>query len=106
MTETGAWFKDPANESAVEAWFMQHIASTPLDADTAKRMYDFYIKQNRLALDGYVPKSTVRANLNILKLRGYITDAQIPPLGDVVDLSYLNEARRQLGLPAVPEFAK
>jgi hypothetical protein len=48
----------------------------------------------------------VRANLDILKERGYITDAQIPPLGQVVDFSYLNEARRELGLPPAPEFAK
>ncbi|HWG06987.1 MAG TPA: ABC transporter substrate-binding protein [Beijerinckiaceae bacterium] len=106
MLETGAWFKDPANETAVEAWFTQHISASPLDADTAKRVYDFYIKQNRLALDGSVTESTVRANLDILKERGYITDAQIPPLGQVVDFSYLNEARRELGLPPAPEFAK
>lgn len=106
LIETGAWFKNPANENAVEAWFMQHIASTPLDADTAKRVYDFYIRQDRLALDLNVPESTVRANLDILKERGYITDAEIPPLGQVVDLSYLNQARRELGMPPIPEFAK
>jgi hypothetical protein len=60
-------------------------------------MYQFYIKEKRLALDGNVPESAVRANLDILKERGYITNADIPPLGQVIDLSYLNEARRDLG---------
>ena len=109
LIETGQWFRNPANEAAAIDWLIKHISSgdaNPLDKASAKKVYDFYIKDNRLALDGSVPESAVRANLDILKERGYITDADIPPLGQVVDYTYLNQARQELGLPPVESFAK
>ena len=109
MMETGAWFKDPSNQAAAEAWIQRRVSSggpEPLDTEGAKRVYQFYIKEDRLALDGSAPESAVRSNLGILKQRGYITDAEIPPLGEIVDMSYINKARRELGMQPVKEFVK
>ncbi len=109
IVETGDWLKNPANEKEVVAWFAENVASggkDKLEPRFAQRMYDFYIRDKRLSLDGYAPEAAVRANLDILKERGYLTDAEIPPLGQVFDFSYLNQALREMGRPQVQEYAK
>ena len=109
MIETDDWLNDPANEKQVVAWFADNIATggpNKMDAATAQRTYDFYVRDKRLALYGYAPESAVRANLDILKERGYITDAEIPALGQVIDFSFLNQALTELGKPPVQEYAK
>ena len=109
MVETGDWLKDQANEKDVVKWFAENIASggaDKLSPAEAQRTYDFYVRDKRLAFDGYAPEAAVRANLDILKERGYITDAEIPPLGQVIDFSFLNQALKEMGKPAVQEYAK
>ena len=109
MIETGDWLKDPKNEAEVVAWFGDNISAgnqTKLDKAAAQRTYNFYIKDARLAFDGYAPESSVRANLAILKERGYLKDSEIPPLGQVFDFSFLNQALREMGRPEVKEFSK
>ena len=109
LIEAGQWLRNPANEKEVVGWFGEHMASgTPekLDAVSAQRAYDFYVKENRLSFDGYAPQSAVQATLDILKERGFITEAEIPPLGKVIDFSYLNLARKELGLEPVAEYAR
>ena len=109
MIESDDWLFDPANEKQVVAWFADNIATggaNKMDAATAQRTYDFYVKDKRLARYGYAPESAVKANLDILKERGYITDAEIPTLGQVIDFSLLNQALKDLGKPAVQEYAK
>jgi NMT1/THI5 like len=109
LLETGDWLKDPANETAVVQWFAVNVASggrDKLELPFAQRMYDFYIKDKRLSIDGYAPESAVRANLEILKERGHLKDSEVPPLGQVFDFSYLNQALRELGRPEVAEYAK
>lgn len=109
MIETGNWLKNPANEKDVVQWFANNMASggpDKLDPQLAQKMYDFYIKDKRLSLDGYAPESAVRSNIAILEERGYITEAEVPPLGQVFDFSYLNQALRELGQPEVKEYPK
>ena len=109
LIETGDWLKDPANEKVVVQWFAENVASggkDKLEPRFAQKMYDFYIKDKRLSFDGYAPESAVRANLDILKERGYLKDSEVPPLGQIFDFSYLNQALRELGRPEVLEYAK
>ena len=110
LIETGEWLKDPANEKAVVAFFAEHIepggGQGKMDQPMAQKTYDFYVKDKRLSFNGYAPESAVRANVDILKERGYITDAEVPPIGQVFDFSYLNQALRELGRPEVKEYAK
>lgn len=106
--ETGQWLKAPANREMAIAWFADNVASggsEKLQPRFAAKMYDFYIGQKRLAFDGYAPESAVRSNLAILKERGYLKDADVPPLGELFDFSYLNEALAELGLPPVREYS-
>jgi hypothetical protein len=109
LIETGDWLKDPANEKAVVQWFADNVAAggpDKLEPQFAQKMYDFYIKDKRLSFDGYAPESAARANIAILKERGHLQDSEVPPLGQVFDFSYLNQALRELGRPEVPEYGK
>jgi ABC-type nitrate/sulfonate/bicarbonate transport system substrate-binding protein len=110
MIETGDWLKDPANEKEVVAFFRENIepgvGDGKMDQATAQKTYDLYVKDKRLSFNGYASEEAVRANIDILKERGYITDAEIPPLGQVFDFSYLNQALRELGHLEVKEYAK
>lgn len=107
--EAGQWLRDPANKDAVIDWFAKNVIITgnqQIGPQLAARMYDFYIAQKRLSFDGYAPESAIRANLEILKERGFLKDSEIPPLGVIFDFSYLNQALGELGMPKVAEFAK
>ena len=107
--EAGQWLSNPANKDAVIDWFAKNVRVTggqPIGPELAARMYDFYIVQKRLSFNGYAPEQAIRANLDILKERGFLKDSEVPPLGVVFDFSYLNEALGELGLPKVKEFAK
>jgi len=109
MIETGQWLQDPANKDAVIAWLATNMTvagGEPLGEDYAGRLYEFLIGQKRLSFNGYAPISAVRANLDIMKTRGYIKDEEIPPLGEVFDFSYLNKALTELGMPMVEEYPK
>ena len=105
----GQWLKEPANKDKAIDWFAKNMkiaGGGELGRDNAVRMYQFYIAEKRLSFDGYAPMEAVRANLDILKERGYLKDSEIPPLGQIFDFSYLNQALRELGLPEVKEFPK
>ncbi len=105
----GQWLKDPANKEAVIDWFAKNMNVTggaALGRAYAERTYQYYITDKRLSFNGYAPEEAVRANLDILKERGYLKDSEVPPLGQLFDFSYLNEALKELGLPTVQEYAK
>ena len=105
----GQWLKDPANKEAVTDWLAKHMKVTggvEIGRAYAERVYQFYIAEKRLSFNGYAPEAYVRANLDILKERGYLKDSDVPPLGELFDFSYLNQALRELGLPTVQEYAK
>ena len=105
----GQWLKDPANKDKAIAWFAKNVKVTgggDLGAEQATRMYQFYIADKRLSFTGYAPEAAVRANLDILKERGYLKESEVPPLGQIFDFAYLNQALRELGLPTVQEYPK
>lgn len=107
IVETSMWLKEPANRDEVVAWLAANFPGTgnePIGQEDAAKLYDFVIKEDRLSFDGYATEGAVRANLGIMKERGFITDAQIPPLGQVFDFSYLNKALKELNLPLVTEY--
>jgi len=107
IIETGDWLRDPTKEKEVVAFFADYLPSgskEKLGLVHAQRAYDFYVKQKRLSFDGYAPESAVRANIEILKERGYLQDSEVPPLGQVFDFSYLNQALKELGRPLVREY--
>jgi ABC-type nitrate/sulfonate/bicarbonate transport system substrate-binding protein len=105
--ETGEWLKNPANKDQVIDWFAKNIkvpGGGILGVEDAERIYNFYVAEKRLSFNGYAPQAAVRANLDILKERGYLKESEIPPLGQIFDFSYLNQALRELGMPQVQEF--
>ncbi len=105
----GQWLKEPANKEAATAWFAKNLkiaGGGELGMEQAVRMYQFYITEKRLSFNGYAPEDAIRANLDILKERGYLKDSEVPPLGQIFDFSYLNQALRELGLPEVKELPK
>jgi ABC-type nitrate/sulfonate/bicarbonate transport system substrate-binding protein len=109
IVETGQWLKAPENKGAAIDWFAKNIKATEgkaIGEASATKMYDYYIATKKLSFDGYAPEQAVRSNLDILKERGLITDAEIPPLGQLFDFSYLNQALRELNLPQVAEYPK
>src|SRR5262245_24418835 len=103
--ETGQWLRDPANKDNVIDWFAKNMrvaGGGAIGPEHARRMYQFYIAEKRLSFNGYAPESAIRANIAILKERGYLKDADVPPLGELFDFSYLNQALRERGLAPVP----
>ena len=108
IVEAGDWLKDPAREKEVVTFFAEHISSggkEKLGPQLGQRTYDFFVKEKRLSFDGYAPESAVRANIDILKERGFLKDSEVPPLGQLFDFSYLNQALREMGRPPVKEYA-
>lgn len=108
IIKVGQWLENPANKDEVIKWIGANYKSggKPIGPDYAKKLYDDLIVKKRLSFNGYAPEESVRANLDILKIRGFIKDEEIPPLGEIFDFSYLNQALKELGLPEVKEFSK
>jgi ABC-type nitrate/sulfonate/bicarbonate transport system substrate-binding protein len=105
----GQWLKDPANKEEAIDWFAKNMKVTggaALGRAYAVRTYQYYIADKRLSFNGYAPEAAIRANLDILKERGYLKESEVPPLGELFDFSYMNQALKELGLPQVEEFAK
>ncbi len=108
LVETGMWLENPANKTQVIQWWSKNlvVSGNPLGEEYAAQLYDFMVRQRRLSFTGYAPESAVRANIDILKERGFIKDEQVPPLGQIFDFSYLNQALKELNLPPVAEYSK
>jgi ABC-type nitrate/sulfonate/bicarbonate transport system substrate-binding protein len=106
--QIGEWLGNPANKDAVLGVLAktEYLAHTPLGDSYARRFYADMIDAKRIAFGGYADEDTFQANLDIMADQGYLNRATFPPLDKLVDYSYLNEARRELGLPAVKEFGK
>jgi hypothetical protein len=51
--------------------------------------------------DGYAGRALFVTTFRLLTERGLITESEYPPLDKLVDYSYLNQARRELGLREV-----
>lgn len=107
LAETGQWLENPANKEAVIDWLSTNYVGSgnkPIKRDHAIQLYNFMIEQNRLAFNLYADSETINVNLNVLKEKNYLAEADIPPLGQLFDYSYLNAALRELGLPQVAEL--
>jgi len=108
VVATGEWLGNPANKDAVLSLLAktEYRARTPMGDAYARRFYADFIEAKRIAFGGYADEAAFRANLDIMADQGYLKKATFPPLDQMVDYGYLNQARRELGLPAVKEFGK
>jgi len=103
MLQVGHWLKDPAKKSEVLA----KLAVTTMDGaklgpDYAQRIYNDIIAVNGGVLeDAYADRALFTGTLKLLTDRGLISKIDYP-LDKMVDYSYLNQARRELGLREVP----
>ena len=103
MVATGRWVSDPAKKDEVIARFAQHIelAGQPMGEAYARRFYTDIIAAGRVAPDSYADEAAFRTILEIMAKRGVLKQADFPPIDQMVDYSFLNEARKELGLPPV-----
>jgi hypothetical protein len=108
VVQTGEWLKNPANKDEVLKLLARtdFIARTPMGDDYARRFYADMFDANRIAFDGYADEDTFHSNLELMADQGHLKRENFPPLSRLVDYSYLNQALRELGLPAVKEFGR
>ncbi len=104
FVQADAWMRDPANKQAVIASFAKNIVEgpAPMGPAHAERFYRDIVEGGRLALNGYADEEAFKTNFRVMVERGSIAAADLPPLRDVVDYTYLNRALRELGKPEVP----
>jgi ABC-type nitrate/sulfonate/bicarbonate transport system substrate-binding protein len=104
MLQLGHWLKQPANKDAAIAKMAANVTegTNTIGADYARRLYADTVAVNGGVVDGaFADRKLFASTLDLLAERGLITRADYPPLDGLVDWRYLNEARRQLGLPEV-----
>ncbi|GAA5148333.1 hypothetical protein GCM10025768_09850 [Microbacterium pseudoresistens] len=108
LVEAGEWLANPANEDAVVSHWQTTVSSSgggKISEETAKAMYDYYVRDGRLAFDGYAPQSALEGNLGVSTWRNILKGSDIPAdLTDAFDWSYLNEALAASGKPEVPDY--
>jgi ABC-type nitrate/sulfonate/bicarbonate transport system substrate-binding protein len=103
MLLAGRWLKDPRQRDDVTAKLADlTVGGEKVGPQSARRMYDDIISVNGGVLDsGYADRALFTTTLNLLTERHLLAAGDTVPLGDIVDYSYLNEARRELGMPQV-----
>jgi ABC-type nitrate/sulfonate/bicarbonate transport system substrate-binding protein len=104
MLQLGHWLVVPANKDAVIAKLADDMTegTNKIGADYARRMYtDTVFVKGGVVDGGFADRKLFTSTLDLLAERGLITKSDYPPLDQIVDYRYLNEARRQLGLPEV-----
>ncbi len=104
MLQLGHWLKQPANKDAAIAKMADNMTegSNKIGMEYARRMYTDTVAINGGVVDGaFADRKLFTSTLDLLAERGLITKADYPPLDQIVDYRYLNEARRQLGMPEV-----
>jgi ABC-type nitrate/sulfonate/bicarbonate transport system substrate-binding protein len=108
VVQTGEWLGNPANKEDVIQLLAktEFIPRTPMGDDYARRFYADMFDKKRIAFDGYADEETLHANLDIMADQGYLNKENGPPLAQLVDYSYLNAARQQLGLSAVKQIGQ
>ncbi len=101
---TGEWLRDPGKKEEVIARLAKTVTEgpEPMGADHARRFYKDVIEAGRVAFDGYADEATFQSNLDIMVERGVIAKEDAPPVREIVDYTWLNRARRELGLPEMP----
>jgi hypothetical protein len=74
-------------------------AGTKLGPDYARRIYSDIVAVNGGVLeDAYADRALFTTTFRLLTERGLIAESEYPPLDKLVDYSYLNQARRELGM--------
>lgn len=108
VVQTGQWLQNPGNKDDVLKLLARtdFIARTPMGDDYAHRFYADMFDLKRIAFDGYADEETFRSNFELMEDQGFLKKENFPPLDKLVNYSYLNQALRELGLPAVKEFGK
>jgi ABC-type nitrate/sulfonate/bicarbonate transport system substrate-binding protein len=104
MLETGRWLKDPKRQGEVLGKMAGDVTmgGDKIGDDYAHRMYaDTVAVPGGVADAGYADRALFQTTFDLLVDRGLVARADIPPLESIVDFSYLNEARKQLGMPEV-----
>jgi hypothetical protein len=104
MLQLGHWLKQPANKDAAIAKMAANVTegTNTIGPDYARRLYTDTVAVNGGVVDGaFADRKMFASTLDLLAERGLITKADYPPLDQIVDYRYLNEARRQLGMPDV-----
>jgi ABC-type nitrate/sulfonate/bicarbonate transport system substrate-binding protein len=104
--QTGEWMRDPSKKEAVIAAMAKTITEggRMMGLEHARLFYRDVVEGGRIALDGYADAEAFQSNFDIMVERGAIARAALPKPADIVDFSYLNRARRELGLAEVPAF--
>lgn len=105
MLEIGRWLHDPKQKNGVLAQLADDVTmgSKKIGADYARRMYAETVAVPGGVVDGgYADHALFERTYDLFVERGLIAKSDEPPLDKIVDFSYLNEARRELGMPQVP----
>jgi ABC-type nitrate/sulfonate/bicarbonate transport system substrate-binding protein len=107
MLQAGKWLKDPKKKDEIIAKLADNMtmAGAKVGTDYARRIYSDVIAVNGGVVDGlYGDRALFTSTLDLLAERGLIAKSDYPPLDKAVDYSYLNAARRELGMPAVRDL--
>jgi len=104
MLQLGHWLVVPANKDAVIAKLADDMTegTNKIGMEYARRMYTDTVSVKGGVVDGgFADRKLFTSTLDLLAQRGLLTKSDYPPLDQIVDYRYLNEARRQLGMPEV-----
>jgi ABC-type nitrate/sulfonate/bicarbonate transport system substrate-binding protein len=104
MLQTGRWLKDPAKKDEVTARLAQYMTmgTDKIGPDYARRIYaDVVAVNGGVVPDAYGDRALFEATFNLLTERALLAKNEYPALDKLVDYSYLNQARRELGMREV-----
>ena len=107
VMQMGTWLRNPADKTDVLAKLADNITmgEPAMGPGYAPRLYtDFVTVRGANLWDGYADRTMFTNALNLLSSEGIISAGDYPPLDKLVDYTYLNAARRELGLPAVKDL--
>jgi len=104
MVQTGRWLVDPKNKNDVLTKLAGVTkAGAKLGPANARRIYaDTILAPGGVNAEGYADRAMFVGTFRLLTERGMLDESDYPPLDKLVDYSYLNQARRELGLREVP----
>jgi len=100
MLLAGRWLKDPSKKDEVIGKLAEVVAGgEKIGPQYARRMYDDVVGVDGGVLEGgYADRALFTTTVGLLTERHLLGPGDSVPLDQIVDYSYLNEARRQLGL--------
>jgi hypothetical protein len=105
LIEQSRWLLDRRQKNDVLAKIAGNVllGSKPMGPDMARRTYaDMVAAPGGVADSGFASPQTFAETFNLFVERGLLDAGDVALLHRIVDFSYLNEARHELGLPPVP----